>query len=352
MNKKNVIVLYGGVSAEHEISKISAANIISNIPEEKYNIIPVYITKDGRWLLYDGSIDNIRNIRWDKLGTPAFLSPDRVNGGLLRIVGEKVKAIPIDVVFPVLHGKNGEDGNVQGLFELSGIPYVGCGVLASAVMMDKSVMKLIVNKLGINQAAHITFTGSCDFKDILKAARYKIGYPCFVKPACSGSSVGISTANNKKALEDALRMAFNFDRKVIVEKEVKGRELECALLSVNYDDVKASGVGEVIPDGEFYDYEAKYISQQSKTIIPADIPEEVSEKIRDYAVKIFKAIDGFGLARADFFWDEANNTVIFNEINSMPGFTAISMYSKLWEQEGHSLPEVLDILLESAENRW
>lgn len=351
MNKKTVIVLYGGVSAEHEISKISAASVIANIPEEKYNIIPVYITREGRWLLYDGSIDNIKNIRWDKLGTQALLSADRVNGGLLRIVGEKVKTIPVDIAFPVLHGKNGEDGTIQGLLELSGIPYVGCGVLASAVSMDKSIAKIIISQLGINQAAHLTFTEDEPLEKILKDVRYKIGYPCFIKPSSSGSSIGISRADNKNALKEAVETAFEIDRKIIVEKQIIGRELECAVLGTA-SGAKASQIGEIISGAEFYDYEAKYESTQSKTIIPANIPAEVSERIRDYALKIFKAVDGFGLARVDFFWDEENDNIIFNEINTMPGFTSISMFSKLWGHEGLQLPELLDTLIEIAEDRY
>jgi len=351
MNKKNVAVLYGGVSKEHEISKVSAANIIANIPEEKYNIIPVYITKEGRWLLYDGSIDNIKNIRWDKLGTQTLLSPDRVHGGLLRIVGEKVKIIPVDVVFPVLHGENGEDGSVQGLLELSGIPYVGCGVLACALFMDKSVTKTFVKQLGINQAAHLTFTLRDEPAAIIKSARYKIGYPCFVKPARAGSSIGVNRAENKKELEKALECAFSFDRKIIIEKEVKGREFECAVVTLGCDEIKASGVGEIVAGAAFYDYEAKYVNPDSKTVIPADIPDEISDKIREYAVKIFNAADGFGLARVDFFWDEANGNIVFNELQPMPGFTPISMYQKLWEKEGLFLPELLDILIETAATR-
>lgn len=351
MNKKNVVVLYGGVSTEHEVSKISAATIISNIPEAKYNIIPVYITTEGRWLLYDGSIDNIKNIRWDKLGTQALLSTDRAYGGLLRIVGEKVKTIPVDVVFPILHGKNGEDGSVQGLLEMSGIPYVGCGILASAISMDKTFTKIIVKNIGINQAAHLSFTENDNTDKILKAARYKIGYPCFVKPARSGSSVGISRAENKAELNEAIENAFNFDSKIIIEKEIKGRELECAIIGYGPDNVRASQVGEIIAGSTFYDYDAKYVNQQSKTIIPAGIPEEVSEKIRSLALKIFMAVDGYGLARVDFFWDEESNSVIFNEINTMPGFTSISMYQKLWEHEGVDLPELLDELIEMAELR-
>ncbi|MDR1689009.1 MAG: D-alanine--D-alanine ligase [Clostridiales bacterium] len=348
MNKKNVMVLFGGVSTEHDISKISAASVIANIPEEKYNVIPVYITKEGRWLLYDGSADNIKNIRWDKLGTQAILSADRENGGLLRLVGGKVKSIPVDIAFPVLHGKNGEDGSIQGLLEMSGIPYVGCGVLASAIAIDKAFTKSVVSRLGIKQAAHLVFTDDMETDEALKNIRYKIGYPCFVKPARAGSSVGINRAENKKSLCQALVTAFLHDRKIVVEKEVKGRELECAVLGDKISGFEATSVGEILSGAAFYDYDAKYRSNKSKQVVPAEIPDEVSEKIREYSLQIFEAIDGFGLARVDFFWDEDTGKIIFNEINTMPGFTQISMYAKLWENDGVSIEDILDFLIEEA----
>jgi len=349
MNKKNILVLFGGCSPEHEVSKVSAYTIIANIPEEKYNVYPVYITKEGKWLLYDGSIDNLRNVPWEKFGTAAVLSPDRVNRGLLRIVGDKVKYIPVDAVFPVLHGENGEDGTIQGLFELSGLPYVGCGVLTSAICMDKSFTKIAARDIGLRQTEY-TVVRTWDQASIdtaVKRVQTKIKYPCFVKPANAGSSVGISKVTNKKDLLGAIELAANIDEKVIIERAVSGRELECAVLGYQ-DNIQASVVGEILPAAEFYDYDAKYNNSESKTIAPADIPEEVAEEIRRNAIEIFRAVDGRGLARVDFFLENDTNRVIFSEINTMPGFTSISMYPILWHSTGIPLPELIDKLIEIA----
>lgn len=354
MEKINVMVLYGGCSNEHEVSKSSAITVISNIPADKYNTIPVYITPQGKWLLYDGYVDNIRHIKWDKFGTPVALNPDRTQKSLLRIVGNKVKAIPIDIAFPVLHGKNGEDGTIQGLFELAGLPYVGSGVLSSAICMDKSFCKQTVGLLGIPQADYIVFDRNdlADLDSVTKAVRFQIGYPCFIKPASGGSSIGISKATNKKTLEKALLAAAEHDRKVIAEKAVAGRELECSVLGSGGDDTEASAVGEILPGADFYDYDDKYNNNTAKTIAPADIPEHISEEIRQSAVKIFKALDGHGLARVDFFLQEDGQNVVFNEINTMPGFTNISMYPKLWEVSGVNLPALLDRLITLGLNRY
>ncbi len=343
MIKKNVCVVFGGVSTEHEVSKASAATVISNISEEKYNIIPLYITKDGRWLLYDGAIDNLKNIQWEKYGTLAVLSPDRKNGGLLRIVGDKVKTIPLDVIFPVLHGRNGEDGSIQGLFEITGIPYVGASVLASALCMDKSYTKIIAESQGISQAKYQVFKAG-------ETVKSKLGYPCFVKPANAGSSVGISKVNNKKELDKAVQNAFQYDTKIIIEKAIVGRELECSVLGTGGEDTKASCVGEIIPDAEFYDYDAKYNNANSKTIIPTDLSEETVEEIRQKSIAIFKAMGCFGLSRVDFFLEE-DGKVVFNEINTMPGFTAISMYPILWQQSGINLPALIENLIEMSFER-
>ena len=349
MNKKNVLVLFGGCSPEHEVSKVSAYTIIANIPEEKYNVYPVYITKEGKWLLYDGSIDNLRNVPWEKFGTSAVLSPDRVNRGLLRIVGDKVKYIPVDVVFPVLHGENGEDGTVQGLFELSGLPYVGCGVLSSAICMDKSFTKIIARDIGLRQTEYtiVRTWDQASIESAVKRVQTKIKYPCFIKPANAGSSVGISKVSNKKDLLESIELASMIDSKVIIERAVAGRELECAVLGY-HENAQASVVGEILPAAEFYDYDSKYNNSESKTITPADIPEEAAEEIRRHAVSIFQAVDGRGLARVDFFLENETNRVIFNEINTIPGFTSISMYPKLWQISGLSLPELIDRLIEIA----
>jgi D-alanine-D-alanine ligase len=321
---------------------------MANISEEKYNVIPVYITREGKWLLYDGAIDNLRNVPWEKFGTSVALSPDRVNCGLLRIVGDKVKYIPVDVVFPVLHGVNGEDGSLQGLLELSGLPYVGCGVLSSAICLDKAFTKIIAQNLGLKQANYLVLN-TWDEESVeagLKKMR-KINYPCFVKPANTGSSVGISKARDKKELSAAIETAKKYDDKVIIERGIVGRELECSVLGWR-SDVSAAVVGEVIAAGEFYDYNSKYDSDDSKTIFPADIPEEIADEIRRQSIRIFNAVDGRGLARVDFFLEEATGDVIFNEINTMPGFTSISMYPKLWQTSGVGLPDLIDRLIEIA----
>ena len=350
MDKKNVLVLFGGCSPEHEISKISVDSVIKNLSEEKYHIIPVYITVEGKWLLYDGTVDQVKNIAWEKFGTPAILSPDRVNRGLLRIVGDKVKTIPVDVVFPVLHGENGEDGTIQGLCALAGIPCVGCGVLASAVCMDKAIMKMIAEHIGVPQAEYLEFCREEiatpeGLNEVAKKIRYKLGYPCFVKPATAGSSIGVSKAASKKELESALPEAAIYSEKIIVEKAVVGREIECGVLGGGMD-IRTSVPGEVISAAEFYDFDAKYHNAESKTLIPAPISSEETEEIRDWAAKIFKAVDGKGFARVDFFLTE--NGIIFNEINTVPGFTSISMFAKMWEATGVPWPELLDELIDIA----
>ncbi len=357
MNKINIAVLYGGCSSEHDISVISASTIISNISQEKYNVIPLHITKDGEWLLYDGMIDDIKNIQWTKFGTKTVISPDKKDGGLLRIVGEKVKTVHIDVVFPVLHGAYGEDGCVQGLLELSGIPYVGCGVLASAVCMDKSFTKIIADSLNVRQAGYLVFDKASlsnpsnpdGLNEAAKKIRYKIGYPCFIKPSSSGSSVGISKATNKTEVLEALEKAMLYSDKIVVEKAVVGREVECAILGSGGDDTEASAVGEIVTDCEFYDYFAKYDNKsKSKTIVPANIPDDISGEIKNIAIKIFKGVCGKGLSRVDFFIEEGTNKIIFNEINTMPGFTQISMYPMLWREAGIETPVLIDRLIELA----
>lgn len=346
MNQKNILVLFGGCSPEHDISVASAATVIQHM--DKYNIVPVHITREGKWLLYDGKLDNIKNIDWEKFGTPAVLSPDRVNRGLLRIVGEKVKTIPVDVVFPVLHGENGEDGSIQGLCALAGIPFVGCGVLSSAICMDKAFTKLVAQSIGFTQAAHLVFKGAelNDPEAVAKAIRYKIGYPCFIKPSTAGSSIGIARVGNKKELLEALQNAMQYADAVIAERAVAGREIECGVLGIG-SEAEASVPGEIVPDGAFYDFDAKYVNSGSKTIVPADLAPETIEQIRRMAVEIFAAVSGRGLARADFFVEETGR-VVFNEINTMPGFTAISMYPMMWEASGLSLTELIDRLIEIA----
>ena len=349
MDKKVVAVLFGGQSSEHEVSKMSAATIMAALDTDKYFVLPVYITKEGRWFLYDGPRDNIKNLSWEKFATPAILSPDTSHRGILRLVGDKFKTMPVDVVFPVLHGKNGEDGTIQGLFELAGIPYVGCGVLASAAAMDKAFANQIARKLGIKQADWLEFSKAEieeKLDDVCKKIRYKLGYPCFVKPANTGSSVGISMAKNKKELVAALHDAAEHDKKIVVEKRIAGRELECAV--IGNDAPRASGVGEIVLCAhEFYSYEAKYNCNTTKTLVSADISVEIKEKVQEISLQIYKALGCAGLSRVDFFLS-SKGEVYFNEINTMPGFTNISMYPMLWSPEGIGTAELVDKLVEYA----
>lgn len=353
VNKLTVAVIFGGQSSEHEVSRVSASSIISNLDSEKYYVIPVGITKSGKWMIYNGPIENIKNGEWEKFGTPAILSPDASQKGLLKLVGDKAKLIPIDLAFPVLHGKYGEDGTIQGLFELAQIPYVGNGVLSSSVSMDKAFTKIIAKNAKITQAKYVE-VHSEDFnkiKSIATKIEKKLGYPCFVKPANAGSSVGITKAHNKEELIEGLKLAAVHDRKIVVEEGIVGREIECAVLG-NGDNISASCVGEIFAAAEFYDYDAKYNNSASKTVVPAEISKEKQDEIRKTAIKVFKAVDGSGLARVDFFVEKDTERVIFNELNTLPGFTPISMYSMLWNACGKPMNVLLDELIDLALERF
>ena len=350
VNKLTVAVIFGGQSSEHEVSRVSASSIISNLDSEKYYVIPVGITKSGKWMIYNGPI---KNGEWEKFGTPAILSPDASQKGLLKLVGDKAKLIPIDLAFPVLHGKYGEDGTIQGLFELAQIPYVGNGVLSSSVSMDKAFTKIIAKNAKITQAKYVE-VHSEDFnkiKSIATKIEKKLGYPCFVKPANAGSSVGITKAHNKDELIEGLKLAAVHDRKIVVEEGIVGREIECAVLG-NGDNISASCVGEIFAAAEFYDYDAKYNNSASKTVVPAEISKEKQDEIRKTAIKVFKAVDGSGLARVDFFVEKDTERVIFNELNTLPGFTPISMYSMLWNACGKPMNVLLDELIDLALERF
>lgn len=348
MNKKTVVVLFGGQSSEHEVSRTSASMIISHMDHEKYFILPVGITKEGHWLIYNGPVEHIKNGEWEKFGTPAILSPDATHKSLLKIVGGKVKEIPVDVVFPVLHGAWGEDGTIQGLLELCQIPYVGCGVLSSSVSMDKVYTKIIAKHSRVKQAKYLWFEKDAlkRKKTLLKRIEKKIGFPCFIKPSNSGSSVGTGKARNVEELEKCLLLAAKYDRKIIVEEFIDGREVECAVLGNEKPSV--TGVGEILAGADFYDYDAKYNSTESKTVIPADLPAEVVKEIQKVALKMYRAVDATGLARVDFFVERESNRVIFSELNTMPGFTEISMYPMLWEQEGTNKFALMDELIQFA----
>lgn len=349
MNKKNVLVLFGGRSSEHEVSCVSATTVISNMDTENYEIYAVGITKEGRWVLVD-SVDEIKDGSWVNSKKQAMLSPDTTEKALYVVENGEFKKITIDVAFPVLHGLNGEDGTVQGLFELAGIPYVGCGVLASAVSMDKLYTKVIVDTLGISQANYVAvYKDEIDEVSVYENIEEKLGYPVFIKPSNAGSSRGVSKAINREELIAGLAEAANHDRKILVEETIYGRELECAVLGDG--DVKASGIGEVLAAAEFYDYEAKYHNAESKTVLSPELPEGKEEEIRAAAVKIFKAVDGQGLSRVDFFLENETNRVVFNEINTLPGFTSISMYPMLWGAKGIDKPALIKRLLELAHVR-
>ncbi len=347
MSKKTVAVIFGGCSSEHEVSLKSARTIIENINQDLYNTVLIGITKDGQWLRVD-TADDITSGNWLNSKHKAVLSPDTEHKGILSIEGNKVDFIPVDVVFPVLHGLNGEDGTIQGLFSLAKIPYVGCGVLASAVSMDKVYTKIIVDTLDIRQARYVKVLRSelNNMEAVIESVENTLEYPVFVKPSNAGSSQGVSKACDRGQLEDAIILASKHDSKVLIEETILGREIECAVLGSN--EVRASGVGEIVAAADFYDYDAKYNNPQSKTVISPELPDGVEAKIRDAAVKIFKAVDGFGLARVDFFVEHGTNDVVFNEINTLPGFTSISMYPMLWEAKGISKKQLVEKLIQSA----
>ncbi|MFV0341760.1 MAG: D-alanine--D-alanine ligase family protein [Anaerocolumna sp.] len=347
MNKKTVAVLFGGQSSEHEVSCISATTIIKNVNADLYQIVLIGITKEGKWLKVN-SVEDIASGAWVNGTTTAIISPDATQKSILFLDGTKCIAEKVDVVFPALHGPYGEDGTVQGLLELAGIPYVGCGVVASGVSMDKLFTKIIVDTLGIRQAKCVAVTRKelSNINEVVKRIENQFSYPVFVKPSNAGSSRGVNKASNEDELIYALKNAGEFDRKILVEETILGREVECAVLGGN--EPKASGVGEILAAAEFYDYDAKYNNMESKTVISPELPGSAAETIRDYAVKIFKAVDGYGLSRVDFFVEYETGEVVFNEINTLPGFTGISMYPMLWEAKGIGKPQLVEKLLQLA----
>ncbi len=348
---KELCVIFGGQSPEHEISRKSVTSILNNLNKEKYNITTIGITKNGEWYLYGGDYSKIENGDWEKDRTnkKAFLSPDASDKAIIVFDGDTYSKIRTDVIFPVLHGEHGEDGTIQGLFEMSNVPYVGMGVMASANAMDKTSSKIVFGSAGIPQADWVVVLSTDDVEIKMNEIEKKLGYPCFVKPARTGSSVGVGKAHNRVELESALMNAAKFDRKILVEEHIDGHEVECAVLG--NENPKAATVGEIMPTVEFYDFDAKYNDNSTKLQIPADLPAETIEKIREYAVRAFKALDGSGLSRVDFFVKHSDGSVVLNEINTLPGFTNISMYPKLWGASGIEYSELLDRLIELAEKR-
>ena len=346
MEKLKLGVIFGGMSTENEVSCVSGISVIKHLNKEKYEINPIYIDKSGNW--FKLKIEDI-----------AKEGEELENRETISNIIEYIKEM--DVIFPVLHGLYGEDGTIQGLFKLLKVPYVGCGVLASSVGMDKAYTKVIFDKANINQTKYVYIRKYNEdyiyvdekfdeqiisLDEISKIVIDKLKFPMFIKPSNSGSSVGINKAHNIQELKLAIEEAAKYDNKILVEEGIIGREVECAVLG--NEDIISSCVGEIKAADEFYSYDAKYNNEESKTLIPAEISKEKSEEIQKLAIKAFKAIDGKGLSRVDFFIEGKTEKVYINEINTLPGFTSISMYPKLFEQVGIGYTELLDKLLELA----
>lgn len=344
--KLNVAVIFGGKSGEHEVSLMSATNVIKAMDKDKYHIYMIGITKNGQWMAYKGDVDKIIDGSWEK--EAAELERDETINLLFSGIFRGEQDSKIDVVFPVLHGPNGEDGTIQGLFEMLDIPYVGCGVLASALGMDKAFSKQLFRTAGLpvgNYDVILKVDVQKDQEAVIAKLEADFSYPVFVKPANMGSSVGISKAHNREELAAALREAAKYDRKLLVEEYINCRELECAVLGNN--EPMASGIGEIIPSHEFYDYEAKYFDDgKSVLVIPAELDEKKVKEIKSIAIKAFKALDCSGMARVDFFMEKSTGRIYLNEINTIPGFTKISMYPKLWEAAGISYGQLIDRLIQ------
>jgi D-alanine-D-alanine ligase len=380
MEKLRVGILFGGRSGEHEVSLLSAASVLNAIDKEKYEVVPIGITKDGRWLTAEHAENLLqgklvlepRNLRAGDPETTTSaavlargeavivppepvhrhsgLVPFQTDAAMMRRASDR--AINVDVIFPVLHGTFGEDGTIQGLLELADIPYVGAGVLGSAAGMDKDIMKALFMAAGIPIVKHVTILRAAwekDPKRVQKVVEAKLTYPVFVKPANLGSSVGISKVHNRKELGPAVEEAAKFDRKIVIEqgvggKKEKAREIECSVLG--NDEPVASLPGEIVPGKEFYDYTAKYVDEGSQLIIPAKLTKAETKKVQELAVAAFQAVDCSGLARVDFLMDPKTGKIFLNEINTMPGFTAISMYPKLWGASGLGYADLIDRLIQ------
>ena len=350
-SKIKVGVLFGGRSAEHEVSLVSAASIIKALDKEKYEVLPIGISKEGRWLSAPNSLQRLKEQSSIESLPEHVLLPDPQKQSLVNI-GNSSSSQEIDVIFPVIHGTFGEDGTIQGLFELADVAYVGAGVLGSAVGMDKVVAKQLLQQAKLPVTKGIWFfyqEFTKDAKKYLSEIEKKLRYPCFVKPPNQGSSVGISKAHNKKELIDAINLAGQYDRKILVEKAVpRPREIELSVLG--NDEPIASLPGEIVPSNEFYDYDAKYVDGKSMAIIPAKLPKGLIKKLQLSAVEGYKVLNCAGMARVDFLV-QRNGKFFLNEINTIPGFTSISMYPKLWEASGISYSALLDKLIQLAIER-
>ena len=353
MSRIRIGVLFGGRSTEHEVSVLSARSIISAIDPERFEVIPLYVDRNGRWLV-GASLAELTQV--EAGGSYVYLPPDPTQRVLVTAVAATSAGPalpPLDVVFPVFHGLNGEDGTIQGVLELANLPYVGSGVLGSALGLDKIYMKRAFAAVGLPVVDYLAITrrGFEENPDAFASqVEVALGYPCFTKFANSGSSVGTSKAHNREELLNGLRLAAGFDRKLLVERGIEARELEVSVLG--NDAPEASVVGEVVPVREFYDYEAKYLDEGSRLVIPAEISPAVSERIRGMAVQAFQAVDAAGMARVDFFLERGTDRVYLNEVNTIPGFTRISMYPKLWEASGLPYRRLVERLIELAIERF
>lgn len=347
-------VIFGGRSGEHIVSLMSAASVIRAIDKKKFQIVQIGITKEGKWLLYDGHVDQIENGQWEKEAESALEhNPEKYGVTILGAGGKSLKDM-IDFALPIIHGPYGEDGTLQGLLEMADIPYGGCGVTGSAVAMDKIIAKEIFLRAGLPVCNHeVVFKEELDQDEmeVIKKVESRLPYPVFVKPANMGSSVGITKARNTQELKDALSEAVKYDRRLIIEENVNCREVETAVVG-NYH-AEAAAVGEILPSAEFYDFNAKYFDGgESKLCIPADIPKEIEDEIRAIAVKAYRLLDCAGFSRVDFFLDKDTNQIYLNEINTIPGFTKFSMFPLLWEAVGVSYPDIIERIVELGYERY
>lgn len=362
MEKKKIRVglIFGGRSGEHEVSLASAESVMANLDRDIYEVVPIGITKEGSWLLgteprtlvaaeqsasYEAGLEEATTVTLT--GDPRLRRLISVENG--EELGNRGA---LDVIFPVLHGTYGEDGALQGLLEMANVPYVGCGVLGSALGMDKEKMKLVFQAVGLPVGDYLVYRRNQwerSPESILDAVEQRLGYPCFIKPVNLGSSVGVNKAHDRTELEHAINVAAEYDHKIIIERGINCREVECGVLG--NDEPIASVVGEVLSSNEFYDYRAKYLDGKSQVVIPADIPHATAEEVRRQAVQAFLALDLSGLARVDFFIEKETGKVYINEVNTLPGFTSISMYPKLWEASGLPYAQLMDRLIELAMER-
>ena len=354
-NKMCVALLFGGMSSEHEVSCVSVGNFVRNIDRSKYEVLTVGITKEGRWLYTEATAEQMADGSWEELpgNMPCVISPDRADHGMILFTPDgRVEKMHLDVVIPVLHGLWGEDGTVQGLLELAGIAYVGCGVLASSVCMDKAVANALFEANGVPHTKWVAANRweiEKDLEGVCAGVEEKLGWPVFVKPANAGSSVGISKVSSQEELKAAIALALENDRKVVFEAFVDGQEVECAV--IGSDPAVATRPGEILAGAEFYTYDDKYKNGVSQTVIPAHLPEAKLDEVKTYAAMAYTALNCEGLARCDFFVEKNTGRVLINEINTFPGFTSISMYPKLMEHEGLPVPALIDRLIELALER-